>query len=127
MTHWITPLGVVPGQLSDASISGVFIATHLTLPPMARVNVEVQCGNGRTRIIPAFAVRSDSRGIAVEWRELAPAAILATTTQALGQDNEAQARAPAPAQRPCYRNLLARPVPIKPVVIRPPTADLIHL
>ena len=101
MTLWVTPLGAVPGQLSDASISGVFIATHLTLPPMARVNVEVQCGNGRTRIVPAFVVRSDSRGIAAEWRELAPAAILATTTQALGQDNEAQAR--APAQRPCYR------------------------
>jgi hypothetical protein len=64
---------------------------------MGRVNVELQCGNGRTCTIPAFVARSNLRGIAVEWRELAPAAILAMMMQALGQNSEAPARAPAPA------------------------------
>lgn len=76
-------------------------ATHSLLRRLCHlwegVNVELQCGNGRTCTIPAFVARSDSKGIAVEWRELAPAAILAMMMQALGQNNEAPARAPAPA------------------------------
>ena len=72
-------------------------ATHSLLRRLCHlwggVNVELQCGNGRTCTIPAFVARSDSKGIAVEWRELAPAAILAMMMQALGQNNEAPARA----------------------------------
>ena len=54
MTLLVTPLGVVPGQVDDASISGGFMATQLVLPPMARVNVELQCGNGKTSTITAY-------------------------------------------------------------------------
>ena len=43
MTLLVTPLGAVPGRV-DAS---TFIARQLVLPPMARLNVELQCDNGK--------------------------------------------------------------------------------
>ena len=54
MTLLVTPFGVVPGQVSDTSIRGAFIATQPVLPFMARVNVELQCGNGKRSTIPVY-------------------------------------------------------------------------
>jgi hypothetical protein len=87
--------GSIPGQLRDVSVSGAFIETQLALAPMARVNVELRCRHGAKRKIPAFVIRSDAHGIAVEWRVLAPAPVVATLARAAQEVKEPQGRSSA--------------------------------
>jgi hypothetical protein len=70
----------VSGRLLNASSSGGYVATGAPLPIMTRVHITLGCGNrlshGRHRIA-AYVVRSDARGIGLEWQEFAPVPVLA--------------------------------------------------
>lgn len=67
------------GRIRNASLSGAFILVNVRLQPFTGVLVAIE-GVGRNRSpvarIPAHVVRLTSEGIAVEWSELAPPAIL---------------------------------------------------
>lgn len=68
------------GRLLNASASGAYVAMGATPPLMTRVQIalgwdSLQRG-GRHRIA-AYVVRVDARGIGVEWRDFAPAPVLA--------------------------------------------------
>jgi len=107
------------GRLLNASSSGAYVATNITLPNLTRVRVVL----GRDRFrpgahrIPAYVVRADGRGIGVEWQEFAPTGVLAlinamqevpmhARTQARGGDRAVLAaraervRASLPSLRP---------------------------
>lgn len=70
----------ISGRIVDASASGAYIATGARLPIMARVRVALSwdgTGRGHRHPIPAYVVRSDVRGIGIEWQEFAPPSVLA--------------------------------------------------
>lgn len=82
------PSAIGSGRFRDVSVSGAFVVTNLQLPVLAPVNLEVQLDRGSVREtleIAACVVRSEPRGIALEWRDLAPPAIVALVTEALGE------------------------------------------
>ncbi len=58
------------GQLRDVSLSGAFIETVLELPLFAQLTVSI-----RETEVQASVVRSDARGVGVEWLETAQRAI----------------------------------------------------
>lgn len=67
------------GRLLNVSASGGFVATSVTIPIMTRVHLTLgwdssQSG-GRHRIA-AYVIRSDARGIGLEWQEFAPVPVL---------------------------------------------------
>lgn len=68
------------GRLLNASSSGAYLATSVTLPLMARVHVALGWDepqrNGRRRIA-AHVVRTSAGGIGLEWQEFAPSAVIA--------------------------------------------------
>lgn len=74
------------GRLLNASASGAYVAIGAMPSIMARVQIalgwdSLQRG-GRHRIA-AYAVRTDGRGIGIEWQDFAPAPVIALL-QALG-------------------------------------------
>jgi hypothetical protein len=78
--------------LCDVSLSGGFVRTHLQLPPMARVCIELhdeaEAHSGSRALqhfadtarpecsIDAFVVRRTESGLALEWCDLAPIGVL---------------------------------------------------
>ena len=90
--------GWIPAQLRDVSISGAFVETPLALSPMTRVEVELRYGHAAKRKIAAFVTRSDAQGIALEWRVLAPEAIIARLARPV-KPSEAPTRAVTPDPR----------------------------
>jgi hypothetical protein len=68
------------GRMLNASASGAYIAMGARLAAMSRVHVAFEGsppgGGGRPRIA-AYVVRSDARGIGIEWQEFAPDPVLA--------------------------------------------------
>jgi hypothetical protein len=58
------------GVLTDASLSGGFVRTRLQAPVLSLIELELF----GTRV-SAYVVRSQSRGLALEWFEFAPAGI----------------------------------------------------
>jgi hypothetical protein len=68
------------GRLLNASSSGAYVATNIKPPIMALVHVALGWDGlrrgGRHRIA-AYVVRSDARGIAIEWREFGPSPVRA--------------------------------------------------
>jgi len=66
------------GRLLNASSSGAYVATNLTLPNLTRVRVVL--GRDRSRPgahrIVGYVVRADGRGIGIEWQEFAPVGVL---------------------------------------------------
>jgi len=74
------PYAVGSGRIRNLSVSGAFIETPLELPLLARVNVIVaewaEESFSEPDEIVACVVRTDVDGIAVEWCELAPAAVV---------------------------------------------------
>src|SRR5690348_8959444 len=63
------------GRLLNASSSGAYVATGAALPIMTRVRVALGWGSsqgGAARLISAFVVRTDARGIGIEWQKFAP-------------------------------------------------------
>ncbi len=68
---------VVFGVLRDASVSGAFVCTAAQLPAMTIVGVVAltdRCRNHEP--IEAYVVRWTPEGCALEWCDLAPAAIV---------------------------------------------------
>lgn len=68
------------GRLLNASASGAYVAMSATPPIMSRVRIALgwdglQRG-GRHRIT-AYVVRTDARGIGIEWRNFAPPPVVA--------------------------------------------------
>lgn len=68
------------GRLLNASSSGAYVATSTPLPTMTRVQLALGWDSfqrtDRHRIT-AYVVRSDARGIGLEWQEFAPVPVLA--------------------------------------------------
>ena len=92
--------GSVPGQLRDASISGAFIETGLKLEPLTRVDVELRPGHSASWKVPAFVIRSDPEGIAVEWRMVASEAVLTRLGRLVRRPSGGTALIPAGHFRP---------------------------
>lgn len=70
----------IRGRMLDASASGAYVATGARLPIMARVRIALEwgaTGRGNHHHIPAYVVRTDVRGIGIEWQEFAPPSVLA--------------------------------------------------
>jgi|SRR5450756_1435370 len=101
-TQLRTPGGVIAqGRISNVSVSGAFIATKLPLALLSHVNVRLArpaSERGARGHAEAQVVRRESDGIAVEWCELAPAAVRAllpasgTHTGTVGETHEAWRR-----------------------------------
>lgn len=70
----------ISGRLLNASSSGGYVATSVPLPVMTRVHVVLGRGSplscGRQRIA-GYVIRSDTRGIGLEWQVFAPDPVLA--------------------------------------------------
>lgn len=71
----------VNGRIRNASISGAFIATRLSVTPLAHISVRFPKSRGtRTEELGAQelegqVVRSTRTGLAIEWLEFAPARV----------------------------------------------------
>ena len=68
------------GRLLNASSSGAYVATGSPLPAMTRVQLALGWDSFRRadrHRIAAHVVRSDARGIGIEWQEFAPLPIRA--------------------------------------------------
>lgn len=77
---YVRPAHPVTGRLLNASSSGGYVATSVTMPIMTRVHVTLGWDDpqrGSRDRIAAYVVRSDARGIGLEWQEFAPAPVLA--------------------------------------------------
>lgn len=77
---YVRPGHPVTGRLLNASSSGGYVATNATVPIMTRVHITLGWGSpqrGDRHRIAAYVVRSDARGIGLEWQEFAPAPVLA--------------------------------------------------
>lgn len=91
------------GRILNASSSGAYVATSVPFPTMTRVHVALGWdgaqGAGRHRIA-AYVVRADRHGIALEWQQFAPRAVLALIDNleaALGRERrQASARRKLP-------------------------------
>ena len=66
-------VGASDGRVRDASASGAFVETGLRVTVGSRVEIEF-----RGTWITAFVVRTDEGGLGLEWREFAPASVVAT-------------------------------------------------
>ena len=68
------------GRLLNASSSGAYLATSVTLPLMTRLHVALgrdgSQRNGRRRIA-AHVVRTSDGGMGLEWQEFAPSPVIA--------------------------------------------------
>lgn len=75
---YVGPGRPLTGRLLNASSSGGYVATSVTLPIMTRVHVTLGWDSAQSGDrIAAYVVRSDSRGIGLEWQEFAPVPVLA--------------------------------------------------
>lgn len=67
------------GRLLNASSSGAYVATSVTLPLMTRVHIALGRDgpqrNGRRRIA-AYVVRTSEGGMGLEWQEFAPSPVM---------------------------------------------------
>jgi PilZ domain len=88
------------GRLLDVSISGAFVSTSVSIPPLSSITLEViSVVNSvrRWRPIEAQVIRRTDRGLGIEWKELTPAALSQLVDG--GQLAPAVRQHPAPAQR----------------------------
>jgi hypothetical protein len=58
------------GMLANASLSGGFVRTRLQAPILSLIEMDIF-----ETCISAYVVRSDARGLALEWFEFAPAGV----------------------------------------------------
>lgn len=68
------------GRLLNASSSGAYVATSSPLPIMSRVRLALgwdRFQRADRHRIAAYLVRSDARGVGIEWQEFAPLPMLA--------------------------------------------------
>jgi hypothetical protein len=73
---WPATIGV--GVMRNMSISGVYIETQLEVQPLSRVRVNVELPSkegARKFAIAACVVRTDGRGIGMEWVDMEAAGI----------------------------------------------------
>ena len=71
------PYAIGSGWLRDVSTSGAYLETKLRLPLLAQVAVELEPLADGVQHLTACVVRSDDKGLGIEWAELAPASIVA--------------------------------------------------
>ncbi|MGH8169048.1 MAG: PilZ domain-containing protein [Steroidobacteraceae bacterium] len=67
-------------RLKNASASGAYVETRAAPPMLTRVWVELEwhlCRRDDSNRVAAYVVRTDERGMGLEWCDLAPRAILA--------------------------------------------------
>ena len=88
--------GVLHGRLRDASISGAFVEVPNGPGPMTHLTIALKPRDGKSQKIAAFVVRSDSEGIALEWSQLAPSALVTMIADARRKGRKAPARTAVP-------------------------------
>ena len=74
------PNSIVAAVARNVSLSGAYVETAARLLLFARLNVELEWvywSRAEPYRIPAYAVRSDAGGVALEWCDFAPAPIRA--------------------------------------------------
>lgn len=67
------------GRLLNASSSGAYVATSIPLSIMTRVQLALGWNSSQhtdRHRIAAYVVRSDARGIGIEWQDFAPLPVL---------------------------------------------------
>lgn len=86
------------GRLLNASASGAYVAIGAMPCIMARVQIAIGWDGlrrgGRHRIT-AYAVRTDGRGIGIEWRNFAPPPVVALLQALEAPPRQRKLRAPA--------------------------------
>ena len=68
------------GRLLNASSSGAYLATSVTLPLMARVHIALGWNGSQrngSRRMAAYVVRTSDGGVGLEWQEFAPSPVIA--------------------------------------------------
>lgn len=95
-------LGEVHGRLTNLSLSGAFISTHMKIRVMSRLQVSIEVPGGTPPdavSIAAHVIRRTDHGVGVEWYDFAPAAVAALlrdpTLCVLQRDRRQVARVPA--------------------------------
>lgn len=71
----VPPYAAYFGAISNISRSGVWIRTNLKLPVRVRARITFQSTRwlaNAAAAVPAYVMRQDLHGIALEWCELAP-------------------------------------------------------
>jgi hypothetical protein len=71
----VPPYAANFGAISNISMSGVWIRTNLKLSVLGRARITFQSTQwlaNRAAAVPAYGMRQDLHGIALEWCELAP-------------------------------------------------------
>jgi hypothetical protein len=71
----VAPYATDVGAISDMSMSGAWIRTNLQLPTLARARItfeSIQWPGYAPAVVPAYVMRQDLHGMALEWCELAP-------------------------------------------------------
>ncbi|HWW78431.1 MAG TPA: PilZ domain-containing protein [Steroidobacteraceae bacterium] len=66
------------GRLLDVSISGAFVSTSLSIPPLSSITIEllsVIAAARRFKPIEAQVIRRTERGLGIEWKELTAASL----------------------------------------------------
>lgn len=83
------------GRLLDASSSGAYVRTNAALPVMTRLRLALGRDGLRRSAhrIAAYVVRSDGRGIGIEWQEFAPLPVLALMNVRQAPPKRARAQA----------------------------------
>lgn len=77
---YVQPDRPLSGRLLNASSSGGYVTTSVTVPIMTRVDVTIGCDNsqrGGLHRIAGYVVRADARGVGIEWQDFAPPPVLA--------------------------------------------------
>jgi hypothetical protein len=98
---YVRPNAPSYGRLLNASASGAYVATRVTLPIMTRVHVALAWDSfqrgGRDRIT-AYVVRADAHGIGIEWQKFAPLPVLALIDSLKVLPSRERLRAAGPAE-----------------------------
>lgn len=115
-------------RLKNVSCSGAYVETRTPLPTLSRVWIELDWDRrDDSRRIAAYIVRTDQRGVGLEWCDFAPRAILAliersrrlVTRDRRDHISPAIRRLPAAVPRPPAGE--APPVPYAQPLKNPPT------
>jgi hypothetical protein len=106
------------GRIVDASLSGALVRTHVKLPVLARVTLELAGGGtaGVPHLVQGYVVRHSESGLALEWTEFSPPAIAALLYRAAATLQVDCERNPRPDNRYGTGSVRGAPPALRPTV-----------
>lgn len=110
------PGSPISGQLLNASSSGGYVTTNAAVPVMTRVHVTIGSESSQRRglhRIAGYVVRTDARGVGIEWQEFAPQPVLALIEALKARPSAEGRRTSVGVQSPFVAHYCPRPLTIK--------------